>query len=154
MNRNDARKLANDWFRLCPQSRNHVHCRGEALSDILWQGKQWAVTTYGLECRDGTYHVPVENFFGFVQAPKGGKKEKQDVMVHWFRHLREKSWCDEDDIDHALQAMLVLYELDGKRSSVPAPFLMDESEIEAAALEAAERTYRITKDRLLHGLPL
>ena len=143
-----------DWFRLCPQSRNHVHCRGEELGDILWQGEQWAVTTYGLECRDGTYHVPIKNLWDFAEAKPGQKKTKQDVMVHWFKHLREKNWCNEDDIDHALQAAMVLFNMDGTRTAVEAPFLMDEAEIEAAALEAAERAYRITKDRLLYGLPL
>lgn len=153
MNKNERSKIK-DWYRLFPQSRNKVHCQGESLSDIIWQGKQWAVTVYGLERRDGTYHVPVENFFNFPPTPKGRKKEKQDVFLHWFRHLGEKYWCDEDDIDHVLQAMLVLYQLDKNRSSVEALFLMNEAEIEAKALEAADKAYQDTKYRLLHGLPL
>ncbi len=153
MNLIEARNIAKDWFRLCPQSRNHVHCRGEALSQILWQGTQWAVTTYGLECRDGTYHVPIQNLFGYVHVPKGRKKTKQDVMVFWFEHLSGKNWCDEDDIDHALQAALVLFNMDGTRTNVEAPFLMDEHEIEQAALDDAERAYRATKDRLIYGAP-
>jgi hypothetical protein len=31
-----------------------VRVRGDALTQIWWQGKQWAVTQYGIECRDGT----------------------------------------------------------------------------------------------------
>lgn len=135
------------WSRLCPQSRNPVHCRGEALDDPLWQGEQWAVTTYGLECRDGTYHVQKEKFWQWMTDP-------QEVMVYWFNHLGGKKWVDQDDVDHAIQAMLVLYHKDGSRTSVEAPYLMDEADIEARAQEAAERAYRITKDRLIHRLPL
>jgi hypothetical protein len=35
-----------------------VRVRGDALTQIWWQGKQWAFTQYGIECRDGTYTVP------------------------------------------------------------------------------------------------
>ena len=31
--------------------------RGEPLSEIWWQGRQWTVTSYGLEARDGRYHI-------------------------------------------------------------------------------------------------
>jgi hypothetical protein len=31
-----------------------VACRGEALREIWWRGRQWAVTSYGIECLDGT----------------------------------------------------------------------------------------------------
>jgi hypothetical protein len=36
---------------------NAVPCRGDRLSRIIWQGEQWAVTSYGVECRDGTYSI-------------------------------------------------------------------------------------------------
>ena len=68
-------------FFLCPQSRNEVKVRGEALDPILWQGEQWAVTTYGLECRDGTYVVQAGSHFW-------DKATAQDVFVSWFKHLR------------------------------------------------------------------
>ena len=32
--------------------QNAVRNRAEALSETWWQGRQWAVTAYGLECRD------------------------------------------------------------------------------------------------------
>jgi hypothetical protein len=43
---------------------NEVANRCEPLSEVWWQGRQWAVTSYGLECRDGTY---------FIDAPRIGK---------------------------------------------------------------------------------
>ncbi len=154
MNHKEALEYQKDWFMLCPQSRNHVACRGKELDDILWQGEQWAVTTYGLERRDGVYGIPLENLFSFVNSEKGKNKTKQDVMVHWFNHLHTKTWCNEDDIDHALQAVLVLFNLDGTRTKIEAPFLMDESDIEFFALESADRHYRLTKDRLFYGVLL
>jgi hypothetical protein len=36
---------------------DHVELRSEPLDEIWWQGRQWAVTSYGLECRDGTYAI-------------------------------------------------------------------------------------------------
>jgi hypothetical protein len=40
------------------ETSNHVVCRGEELSQpIYWQGRQWAVTTFGVECRDRAYWI-------------------------------------------------------------------------------------------------
>jgi hypothetical protein len=37
---------------------DHVKCRGEPLATpIYWQGRQWAVTSAGIECRDGLYYI-------------------------------------------------------------------------------------------------
>jgi hypothetical protein len=30
---------------------------GDPLGRVLWQGRQWSVTEYGIECRDGSYHI-------------------------------------------------------------------------------------------------
>lgn len=32
-----------------------VACLGEELDEIWWRGRQWAVTSFGVECLDGTY---------------------------------------------------------------------------------------------------
>jgi hypothetical protein len=46
------------------EAGNHVHCRGEGLSQpIYWQGRQWAVTPFGIECRDGTYAIEKERIW-------------------------------------------------------------------------------------------
>lgn len=34
-----------------------VENQAENLDEIWWQGRQWAVTAYGIEARDGTYHI-------------------------------------------------------------------------------------------------
>ena len=149
---NEAKKLrppVEHWSRLLPQSRNHVHVKGQPLCEVLWQGEQFAVTSFGLEKRDGTYRIPSNVFW--LKIYDG---DPQKVMSGWFLHLSQKAWADEDDVDAAIQAMLVLFHADGTRTSVPAPYLMDENDIEEAANEAAERAYKETKDRLLHGLPL
>ena len=54
----------------------HVHVRGEALSEpIHWLGKQWAVTSFGLERRDGTYAIAKERLW-------------ENEGVHgWYAHM-------------------------------------------------------------------
>jgi hypothetical protein len=49
-----ARDLDAPW---APQSSNPVKRRFEPLSRIIWQGRQWAATKYGVECRDGGYTI-------------------------------------------------------------------------------------------------
>ena len=34
-----------------------VPIRGDALPPLLWRGRQWAVTDYGIEALDGTYSL-------------------------------------------------------------------------------------------------
>lgn len=38
----------------------HVERRGEVLDEVWWQGRQWAVTSYGIERRDGTYAIEAD----------------------------------------------------------------------------------------------
>src|SRR5690242_20161503 len=69
--------------------RTAVHVRGERLHDIWWQGRQWAVTAYGLECRDGTYVVPAD------QLARGmGSAEGDAFLIH----VSRKIWVDTDDL--------------------------------------------------------
>jgi hypothetical protein len=49
-----ARDMDKPWP---PQAKNTVRRLGERLSQVIWKGRQWAVTTYGLEERAGLYHV-------------------------------------------------------------------------------------------------
>lgn len=122
------------------QSTNVVKICGVNLSPVLWQGKQWAVTEYGLEKRDGTYHVDSEWFF---------KNDKDDYS--WFMHMRNKSWCDMDDFEDACEVMYMLFFKNGKRNSAPAPITMSQEEIEEYALQAAEEAYLSAKNRANHG---
>jgi len=77
--------------------------RGEELSEIWWRGKQWAVTAYGVECLDGTYHFEkkrvLENM-GDGSAPQ---------TRWWPHHMAEKEWVDLDEFATAWLIAILLY---------------------------------------------
>jgi hypothetical protein len=80
-----------------------VRVSGETLSEIWWQGTQWAVTAYGLECRDGCY--PIE-----------GKRLLEDLPGYsWPEHMAEKTWVDIDDFATAWMIALLLHGLSRKK---------------------------------------
>lgn len=145
-------KNAPKGFFLTPQATNEVKCRGQALAPILWQGEQWAVTEYGLERRDGTYAVKAGDHFWNGCGIGRKNRDEQTVFSTWWRHLSQKSWCDEDDIDAALQAMLVLFDESGKRTNVKAPSILSEYDAEDFALQAGEAAYKDAKQRAIEGL--
>jgi hypothetical protein len=65
---------------------------GEQLSrPIHWQGHQWAVTSAGLECRDGTYTI------------KKGRLWEEEAGYGWVRHMSEKGWVNLPDFAEALR---------------------------------------------------
>ena len=90
-----ARELFNAIFDysngLPAQSHNPVKLRGEALHGVLWRGKQWAVTEYGVECLDGTYAA-------------NDRDISEDGPMHWALHLSGKVWCDVADVCAAFVA--------------------------------------------------
>lgn len=71
-----------------PSETNEVRCRGEALHQALWLGKQWAVTTYGIECRDGCYAI---------QSHRLLSKRIGTDKYDWPLHMDEKEWVDMAD---------------------------------------------------------
>lgn len=74
-------------------SKNEVrlHFFGEKLTEpVLWVGEQWAVTAYGLECRDGTYPVEASRLW---EADNGWT---------WEKHIGGKTWCNRGDLYRAL----------------------------------------------------
>lgn len=77
-----------------------VHVRGEELDEIWWQGRQWAVTRYGIECRDGSYAIPRRLLW----------------QPDWEPHLAEKGWVDIPDFR---TAYLVACALHGVRVDDP-----------------------------------
>lgn len=79
-----------------------VPVRGEALARILWRGRQWAVTEYGVECLDGTYCI------------KKSRLAEQIDVWGWPAHVTEKIWVDADDF---MTAWLVALALHGARAS-------------------------------------
>lgn len=70
-----------------------VRRRGERLHRILWQGRQWSVTTFGVEARDGTYPVAKDRLWDNEDTRDGG----------WICHMGEKSWVDIFDFAEALR---------------------------------------------------
>ncbi|WP_051334783.1 hypothetical protein [Bradyrhizobium sp. Ai1a-2] len=90
---------------------NRVRVRGQRLSPIIWQGRQWAVTKHGIECRDGTYAIA-----------------KSRLWEGWERHMAEKEWVDQADLAealriarqvHAKQAPGTMSQRTGKRGRAP-----------------------------------
>lgn len=64
---------------------NVVRITGEELHPVLWQGQQWAVTEYGVECRDGLYAIAADRLW-------------EDGPYHcWESHMDEKGWVDMAD---------------------------------------------------------
>jgi hypothetical protein len=79
---------------LGPQCRKRVRVRGERLHRIHWQGRQWAVTGYGLEKRDGTYAIAKDRLWN---------SDFEDNHAGWVRHMGLKIWIDLADFAEALR---------------------------------------------------
>jgi hypothetical protein len=80
--------------------KSEVRNRGEGLSEIWWQGRQWAVTSYGLESRNGRYVIERDRLL-------------QDADTYgWVAHVGKKSWVDTDDF---ATAYLVAVAMHGER---------------------------------------
>jgi hypothetical protein len=66
--------------------------RGEELSKpIHWQGRQWAVTAYGIECLDGNYPIEADRLW------------EEDDSYSWVQHMAGKEWVDLPDFAEALR---------------------------------------------------
>lgn len=71
--------------------------RGEDLSRVLWRGRQWAVTEYGIECLDGAYCIKKARLAENVEA------------YGWPLHVTGKTWVDPDDFCTAWLVALALH---------------------------------------------
>ena len=79
-----------------------VRNRGEELHETIWQGRQWAVTEYGIEARDGIYHLPAERL--------SETRQYQDhELPDWPLHMAEKTWVDIHDFCTAFLVALACY---------------------------------------------
>ena len=73
---------------------------GDAPQKIWWQGKQWAVTEYGIECRDGTYAIPAKKLtYDLDSGSNHG----------WVEQMRSKDWVDMDDFRTAYFVALSMH---------------------------------------------
>lgn len=74
---------------------------GEPLDEVWWQGRQWAVTTYGIERRDGTYAI---------EADRLAEDDIVPGVPDWPQHLAEKR---DTDLADFLTAYVVAVALHG-----------------------------------------
>ena len=77
--------------------RTPVQVRGTAPATIWWRGKQWAVTSYGVELLNGTYAI------------EGNRLA--DAAGSWPvpLHMSEKKWVDNDEFVTAWMVGLLLH---------------------------------------------
>ena len=64
---------------------------------VHWQGRQWAVTGYGIEALDGMYHVPFSDIPDADAAPP-----------RWLEDLCHRYGTDRDDLTAALRVARVV----------------------------------------------
>lgn len=73
-------------------SDSEVRVLGEALAEpVYWTGREWAVTSFGIEARSGQYPIA-----------KNCLWEEEDTYG-WVRHMDEKGWVDMPDFVEALR---------------------------------------------------
>lgn len=74
------------------ESPPEVMVTGEALSKpVYWTGQQWAVTSYGIECRNGTYAIEKKRLW------------EENNGHGWHQQIEEKEWANIHDFDEALE---------------------------------------------------
>ncbi|WP_292505003.1 hypothetical protein [Methylobacterium sp.] len=59
---------------------------------VHWQGRQWAVTEFGIEALDGMYHVPSSEIWDDNGRPPG-----------WLNSLHRRYGTDRDDLNAAVK---------------------------------------------------
>lgn len=74
------------------ESTTDVRVTGEPLAQpVYWTGHQWAVTSHGIEARDGRYAI-------------AGQRVWEETQGHgWIEHMSEKDWTDIRDFAEALR---------------------------------------------------
>jgi hypothetical protein len=63
---------------------NLVNVRADKLGQIWWRGKQWAVTSDGIEALDGSYYIESKRLLETMTDTYGG----------WLEHIGSKMWVD------------------------------------------------------------
>lgn len=66
----------------------------ELTEPVHWQGRQWAVTGYGIKALDGTYYVP------YCEIP-----DTDGVRPPWLDDLFRRYGTDKDDLAAALKVV-------------------------------------------------
>ena len=76
-------------------AQNEIPIRGAPLAVEWWRGRQWSVTEFGLERRDGLYAIPAECLDGIGRS--------------WPQHMAEKRDIDQTDFITAWIVALALH---------------------------------------------
>ena len=58
---------------------------------MIWRGRQWEATVYGVECRNGCYAIERSRLW------------EEDDCYSWILHMAEKNWVDIEDFAEALR---------------------------------------------------
>lgn len=82
--------------------RTPVPVRGDALDPVWWRGRQWAVTSRGIEALDGTYIVDAARLTLGIDNHS------------WPEQMADKTWVDVDEFATAWMVALVLHGAAGK----------------------------------------
>lgn len=77
--------------------RTEVRRLGEELHPVLWRGRQWAVTEYGIEALSGRYAID-----------KARIAEDVDTRG-WPLHMGHKAWVDVDEFCTAWLVAIALF---------------------------------------------
>ncbi len=89
---------------------------------VHWQGRQWAVTGFGIEALDGMYHIP------FADIPPGARGQPE-----WLDSLRRRYGTDCNDLDAALRVARTI-----QQDNAPQPPCIAEDPVPALALDQGE----------------
>jgi hypothetical protein len=73
---------------------------GEDLSEIWWRGAQWAVTSWGICCLDGTYWIDAKDLMNMNLATHWGG---------WPEHIGRKGWPDTEEFCTAWLVAIALH---------------------------------------------
>lgn len=70
----------------------------DAPENILWRGRQWAVTEFGLEALDGSYPIAA------------GRLHESHSGSTWVAQVGSKTWVDRADFATAFMVAIVLHD--------------------------------------------
>jgi hypothetical protein len=86
---------------------NEVRLCGEELHSVIWQGRQWAVTTLGIESRDGLYAI---------KARRLTEGLRDDDPHCWIDLMAGKEWVDLPDLATAFLVACSVYRVRLKKA--------------------------------------
>ena len=86
-------------------AKNEVRCAGDPLGREIFRGAQWAVTTDGIECRDGTYFICRSRLY-------------EENGRGWVEHIAGKAWANAADFRVCFRIACEVFPRGTKRSEL------------------------------------